>query len=59
MMEGKVKAALRLISDQEKGSVLPLDSLVSTTADTPAKTIRDILLEKHTPFKPLVPSAVC
>ena len=58
MMEGKVKAALWLISDQEKGSVLPLDSLVFTTGDTPAKTVRDILLEKHPPAKPLVSSAV-
>ena len=58
LMEGKVKAALRLISDQEKGIVLPLDSLVSTTDDTPAKTVRDILLEKHPPAKSLVPSAV-
>ena len=58
MMEGKVKATLRLISDQEKGSVLPLDSLVFTTGDTPAKTVRDILLEKHPPTKPLVSSAV-
>ena len=59
MMEGKVKAALRLISDHEKGSVLPLDNVVSTTADTPAKTVRDILLEKHPPAKPLVSSAIC
>ena len=59
MMEGKVKAALRLISDQERGSVLLLDSLVSATVDTPAKTICDIFLEKHLPSKPLVPSAVC
>ena len=51
MMKGKVKAALRLISDQEKGSVLPLDSLVFTTGDTPAKTVFDILLEKHPPAK--------
>ena len=39
--------------------MLPLNSLVSTTGNTPAKTIRDILLEKHPPAKPLVPSAVC
>ena len=38
--------------------MLPLDSLVFTTGDTPAKTVHDILLEKHPPAKPLVPSAV-
>ena len=57
-MEGKVKAVLWLISDHEKGSVLPLNSVVSTTADTPAKTVHDILLEKHPPAKPLVPSTI-
>ena len=58
-MVGKVKAALQLISDHEKGNVVRLDSLVSTTADTSAKPVHDILLEKHPPAKSLVPSAVC
>ena len=49
--EGKVKAALRLITDQERGGLLPLDSVASSDGTT-TKTIRDILLEKH-------PSAIC
>lgn len=52
-MEGKIKAALRHTMKRE------LDSIVSTTGNTPAKTVRDVSLEKHSSAKPLVPSAVC
>ena len=64
MLEGKVKAALHLITNQEKGGMLPLDTLVSTdgalsTDGAMSKTVHDVLLEKHPSAKPLVPSAVC
>ena len=38
MMVGKVKAALRLITDHSKGGLLPLDSLI-TTADSSTETV--------------------
>ena len=58
MTEGKVKAALRLITNQEKGGTLPLDGEIQVDKST-TKTVRDILLEKHPPAHVLVPSAVC
>ena len=58
MMEGKVKAALRLITDQERGGLLPLDSVASSEGTT-TKTVRDILLEKHPSAQPPFPSAIC
>ena len=48
MTEGKVKAALRLITNQEKGGTLPLDGEIQVDKST-TKTVRDILLEKHPP----------
>ena len=58
MMEGKVKAALRLITDQERGGLLPLDSVASSEGTT-TNTVRDILLEKHPSAQPPFPSAIC
>ena len=58
MMEGKVKSALRLITDQERGDLLPLDSVVSSDGSN-TKTVCDILLEKHPSAQLLCPSAIC
>ena len=58
MMVGKVKAALRLITNHSKGGLLPLDSLVATTDSSP-ETVRQSLLKKHPPGEPLKPSAIC
>ena len=58
MMGGKVKAALHMITNQEKGGVLPLKSAVSTD-DKATKTVHDVLLEKHPPSKSPVSSAIC
>ena len=58
MTEGRVKAALRLISNQEKGGILPLDSLIHID-ETTTKNVQEILLEKHPPAESLVPSTVC
>ena len=58
MTEGKVKAALRLITDQERGGLLPLDSVASSDGTT-IKTVRDILSEKHPSSQPPFPSAIC
>jgi len=52
MLEGKVRAALRLLNNHECGGPLRLDQKIGS------KCIRDILLEKHPPSCPLNPSAV-
>ena len=58
IMEGNVKAALRLITDQERGDLLPLES-VSSSDGSNTKTVCDILLEKHPSAQPLFPLAIC
>ena len=45
MMEGKVKAALRLISEGNSSGVLHLDSY--SDPDNPTETVRETLLNKH------------
>ena len=57
MMEGRVRAALRLLTDHDTGGSLPLDKLVDPNTN-PHMTVRDILLEKHPPGQPLNPSAL-
>ena len=52
MLEGKVCAALQLLSNHECRGPLRLDQKIGS------KCIRDILLEKHPPSCPLNPSAV-
>jgi len=44
-MEGNVKAAIPLISDDYQGRQLALDSPI--TPDDPSVTVRDILRKKH------------
>ena len=44
MMEGKVKAALRLINEDSNGTPLKLDSKISPSSN---KTVHDILKDKH------------
>ena len=57
MMEGRVRAALRLLADQDTAGPLPLDKLVDPV-NNPHKTVRDVLLEKHPIGQPLNPSAL-
>ena len=45
MMEGKVRAALRLISKSSSNDVLHLDSY--SDPDNPTETVRETLLKKH------------
>ena len=52
MKEGKVRAALRLLSNHENGAPLSLDSTVGS------KTVREILHEKHPSGKPINTSAL-
>ena len=51
MFQGKTKAALRLLSEQNKGGVLHLDDLIET--ENGQRKVRDILLEKHPPCQPI------
>ena len=59
MMEGRVKAALRLISNDNNGGPLDLDSHVeSGSSPTTLETVREALLKIHLPKQPLKPSAI-
>ena len=55
MMEGKVKAALRVISE---GSGRGLLNLEYPAAPNSTETVREALLKKHPPGKPLTQSAI-
>ena len=48
MMEGKVRAALRLITDVSSSGPLNLDRLIESDTDGP-ESVRDILAKKHPP----------
>ena len=50
MMEGKVRAALRLIDDDESGGPLHLDSQIAFDGScAPSETVREVLLKKQPP----------
>ena len=46
MLLGKTKAALRLLSEQDRGKVLQLDTHIPSS-DPELQTVRDILKSKH------------
>ncbi len=52
MMEGKVRAALRLITQTGSTGPLPLDSLANDKDPTSTKTVREVLVEKHPSKQP-------
>ena len=56
MMKGKVKTATRLLTEDTKGSPLPLDKVIPS--DTGSEGVRDILHKKFPPCRPVTPSAV-
>ena len=56
MKKGKVKDATRLLSDDSKGTPLPLDLVVNT--DDSGETVRDVLHKKFPPRRPLVEAAL-
>ena len=59
MMEGKVRAALRLIAEGNSGGPLSLDSHVeSNDPNITPTTVRETLLKKHPPKQPLKQSAL-
>ena len=55
MMKGKVKAALRHVSNQSRGGILHMDSQVDLNG---SDTVKKILKKKHPPGMPIVPSAI-
>ena len=59
MMEGRVKAALRLILNDNNGGPLDLDSHVeSSSSPTTLETVRAALLKKHPQKQSLKPSVI-
>ena len=55
MMEGKVKAVLRHVSNQSRGGILHMDSQANLNG---SDNVREILKKKHPPGKLIVPSAI-
>ena len=55
MMEGKVKAALRHVSNQSRGGILHMDSQADLNG---SDTVREILKKMHPSGMPIVPSAI-
>ena len=53
MFHGKIKSAMRLLTNNGRGSKLNLNDRVSGS-----KTVHEVLLEKHPAGEPLIPSAV-
>ena len=59
MMEGKVRAALKLIAEDNGGGPLRLDSLIETTdSNITPETVREVLMKKHPPKQALKPSTI-
>lgn len=57
MEESKVKAALRRVSNHQKGSLLSLDSYVQNR-DSTSETVKQVLQNKHPPPKPIIQSGI-
>ena len=51
MMEGKVRAALRIVTANCGSGSLPLDQIAEPESDA-SETVRDILVKKHPPKQP-------
>ena len=57
MLQGKVRAALQIPTDEVKGGPLHMDAQVSTDGETNT-TVRDELLKKHPPGQPVNPKVL-
>ena len=59
MFEGKIRPAIRLLTDHSRGGPLNLDSTVpDSSQSSEQRTVRDVLLNKHPKGQDLKPSAV-
>ena len=54
MFEGKTRAAMRLLTDQNKGGVLQLSDIIPSN-NPHSTTVREILESKHPPSHPAQP----
>ena len=50
MSQGKIKAPLRLLTEQSRGGILHLDDFINTGEDT--RKVCDILIDKYPPSQP-------
>ena len=57
MLQGKTKAALRLLTTQTKGGVLRLDDTIDM-ANHEQRKVRDILIDKHPPGQSAHPDSI-
>ena len=57
MMEGKVRAALRIVTNNNSRGTLRLDKVVDSENDN-LEAVRDVLVKKHPPKQPPVPSTL-
>ena len=57
MKQGKLKTAIRLLSEQSKSGVLSLDNTVQSPPSQPS-TVRGVLLEKHPSGQPAFPETL-
>ena len=58
LMEGKVRAALQLVTQTNGCGSLPLNNLANSNDPTSAQTVRDILCQKHPPKQRLKKSTI-
>ena len=58
MMEGKVCATLRLVTQTNSCGSLPLNNLTNSNDPTSAQTVCDVLHQKHPPKQPLKKSTI-
>ena len=60
MMQGKVKAAIRLLDNENNGGTLPLYNIIQSgnAQHTATTTVRDILSDKHPPGQPAHPDTI-
>ena len=57
IFQGKVRAALRLLSNREAGSPLHLEETIDTGSSV-KQSVRDILVDKHPPGGPINPDCL-
>ena len=55
MFQGKIKAAIDLLSNKVRGRVLHLDDIISSDEQ---KSVRDILRDKHPPSQSVHPESI-
>ena len=57
MMEGKVCATLRIVTDSNGGSILPLDKVIDVENNN-VETVRGVLMKKHPHKQPPRPPSL-